>query len=173
MADRKQYLRVATKLMSLFGVGVLVYAFMAGLISNGESEQANVVIDVADLQAGTAKVYSIATGKLLVLKRTRAMISALEANDDSGVYAFDEKQNLADGMNPLFRSVTKELFVAYGIDPFYRCDIEFTGTAFRSVCIDVNYNLAGRVYKGRHAQGNLIVPDYELESSSKLVITVD
>lgn len=173
MIDRKQTLRVATKLMSVFGIGFLVYALMMGLFSDGESKQANVVINVADLQPGTAKVYSIPTGKLLVLKRSQAMINELEANVDSVLYAFKAKQNLADAMDSVFRSKSKELFVAYGIDPFYRCDIEFTGSAFKSVCVDVNYNLAGRVYKGRHAEGNLIVPDYELESSSKLVITGD
>lgn len=173
MVDRKQSLRVATKLMFLLGMASLIYVFMAGLLSTGESEQANVVIDVEQLQPGTAKVYSIATGKLLVLKRSRAMIAELEAKDDSGVYAFDEKQNLADDMDLVFRSRSKALFVAYGIDPFYRCDVLFTGTTFKSVCVDVKYNLAGRVYKGRHAQGNLIVPDYELTTDGKLRLVTD
>ena len=173
MIDRKQNLRIATKLMSLLGIGFLVYALMMGLFSDGESKQANVVINVADLQPGTVKVYSVPKGKLLVLKRSQAMISELEENANSALYAFKAKQNLADAMDAVFRSKSKELFVAYGIDPFYRCDIEFTGSAFKSVCVDVNYNLAGRVYKGRHAEGNLIVPDYELMTGSKLMLLTD
>ena len=172
MADRKQLLRVTTKFMSLLGLGFLVYVFMPGLFSDGESEQTNIVIDIVDLQPGAVRVYSIATGKLLVLKRTPAMIAELEA-DDSGAYAFESKQNLATAMHPVFRSRTKELFVAYGIDPFYRCEVELIAASFKSVCVDVNYNLAGRVYKGRHAQANLIVPDYEVREAEKLVIIID
>ncbi|MCW8910344.1 MAG: hypothetical protein OQK76_06950 [Gammaproteobacteria bacterium] len=159
--------------MSLLGIGFLIYVFMADLFSVGEIKPSKVILDVADQQTGTVKVYPVVTGKVLVLKRTRAMINDLEMDNDSAVYAFDARQNLADTMHPVFRSVTKEIFVAYAIDPFYRCDIEFAGKMFRSVCVDAKYNLAGRAYEGAHVEGNLIVPAYRLESRDKIVIAVN
>ena len=172
MIDKRLSLRVATKLMSLLGIGFVVYVFMADLFSGGEIKPSKVILDVADQQAGTVKVYPVVTGKVLVLKRTRAMINDLQMDNDSAVYAFDARQNLADAMHPVFRSEIKEIFVAYAIDPFYRCDIEFTGKAFRSVCVDVKYNLAGRAYKGVNVEGNLIVPAYKVEPRDKIVIAV-
>ena len=168
MLDKKTTLRLALKLMSLMGLGFLAYILLAGLIGDDVSEQVSVVIDITDLKSGEVKYYSIERGKLLVLKRTSEMIADLTENQLMDTYGFKAEQNLPVTMHPVFRSVGEDVFVAYSFDPFYRCDIEFNETYFKSTCIDVTYNLAGRVYKGRHAQGNLIVPVYQIDLDGKL-----
>lgn len=171
MIDKKQLLRVMLKLMSLSGLCFLGYMFFAGLLMDGDDAPSYLLIDVVDIGPGEIKRYSTDVGELLILHRTDQMLQEL-VSDKKDAYAFDASQNLAENMHPVFRSRQKRLFVAYAMDPFYRCAVDYDGMSFKSVCVDVKYNLAGRVYKSSHAQGNLIVPDYQLLPSGKLQISI-
>ncbi len=172
MPDRKTSLRIALKLMAIAGICSVMYVFFAGLFDWRDSESTYVLIDISDLKPGEVKQFSVSTGKLLVLKRTEQMIRRLlDSKEDE--YAFAAEQNLANEMQSVFRSKQESLFIAYGIDPFYRCDIEYTGISFKSVCVNAEYNLAGRAYKGDFAQGNLIVPAYSLQADGKVKLMLE
>ncbi|MDH5471348.1 MAG: hypothetical protein OEY61_00695 [Gammaproteobacteria bacterium] len=173
MVNNKIVLRVTVKLMFIFGLGFVIYVFMAGLVDDGKSESAFVVIDIAELKSGDIKYFSTSSGNLLVLKRTDAMINDLVNAQDRNLYAYDAEQNLAEDMHPVFRSRRKDLFVAYAIDPFYRCEIKYSDDTFKSVCVDVEYNLAGRVYKGKYSQGNLKVPDYQIGTDMIVKVIIE
>lgn len=173
MADRKAGLRIATKLMAILGLSFVIYVLMAGLMTDSHKQPANIVIDIAALKPGVVGYFDSPSGRILVLKRTESMIAEMEQNQWTGDYAYEAEQNLAENMHPVFRSAEKELFVAYAIDPFFRCEVEFTGLIFKSICVDVDYNLAGRAYRGSHSQGNLIVPAYQLLSAERLKVMLD
>lgn len=164
MAGTKQILRVIVKLMALIGLALFGYAFLSGLqvTEPGDKVAAQVELDLADIHPGELKLYPLGRRTLLVLHRTPAMLEAIARQQATQLLAHDSESNQPAGMDRRFRSQQEKYFVAYAMDPFYGCAIEFEDAMFKSVCVNARYDLAGRAYKQSQAQANMIVPDYEI-----------
>ena len=135
MKDKKLLLRVVFKLMSLAGLGFVIYILLAGFIDNDKNESI-IYIDISKINKGKVDYFDVMNKKLLVLRRTEAMLSKLPLQN-------------------------KEYFIAYAYDPVFGCAVELVNDYFKSVCVDIKYDLAGRVYKNNRSARNLIVPEYK------------
>jgi len=143
MKDKKLLLRVVLKLMGLTGLGFVVYILFAGFVSNDDK---NIVyIDISKVREGKVEYFDVLNKKILVLHRTESMLEKL---------AYKKS----------------EFFIAYAYDPIFGCAVEFFGEYFKSVCVDIKYDLAGQVYETNRSARNLIVPEHKLLESNQVMI---
>ncbi|MCW9013445.1 MAG: hypothetical protein OQL06_06645 [Gammaproteobacteria bacterium] len=151
MADKKLLLRVSVKLMAWVGIAFIVYILFSGLMGNdNDASQAEILLlDITDLKPGHIKYFPVDRRNVLVLFRTEQMIRELQG---SSANRADEE----------LRSVIPEYFVAYAYDPFYGCNVEMAEGFLQSVCVDVKYDFAGKVYQSDKSAVDLIVPEYEI-----------
>lgn len=170
MKDRKLMLRVAIKLMTIIAAGSVVYVLLLALIGRDDSVKDEIVsIDVSTIKPGEVKFFNVFNRRLLVLYRTAEMLNDLDkANDTLLKHAPSKKA----AKNPLikYRSYAAKYFVAYAYDPFYGCEIKLSNNVFVPVCVDVKYDLSGRVYQSRRAEEDLIVPSHEIKSQAMITI---
>ena len=163
--------RLIVKLMAITGIVFVAYMFSAAFIAD-DSGQAFIYINIKDIKPGEVKYFSVNGFKVLVLRRTQLMINEIK-NGIEEDYVFDSEQNSVVEMNAQFRSLEKSIFVAYGYDPFYGCDIEFKNSIFKSVCVDARYNLAGRAIGDSKAQANLIIPSYQVTDAAEIKLKLN
>jgi hypothetical protein len=168
MTDKKIILRVAFKLMAATAILTLVYIFMAGLFTSPNTNRSASIlrIDISAIQAGDIQYFDVGNKKLLVLHRSHAMLARIDKNS-AHLFSRAAANNLADNMDERYRSLIPEYFIAYAYEPFYGCAVSLANDVFIPVCINLKYDLSGRVYKHRRAEENLIVPSYELERDVK------
>ncbi len=147
MKDKKLLLRVVFKLMSLAGLGFVIYILFAGFIG-ADKDESIIYIDISKISKGEVNYFEVINKKLLVLRRTEAMLNQLPHQNS-------------------------EYFIAYAYDPVFGCAVEFINNYFKSVCVDIKYDLAGRVYKNSRSARNLIEPEYKFSGSGQVVILVN
>ena len=158
MNDKKQTLRVATKLMMLIMAGFLLYVFFVGLI--GDADEAETVeLDVSTIAPGNVEFFNVGKRRLLVLHRSPEQIAALVNADQRTSNAY--------------RSVRPQYFMAWAYDPFFGCDIEYQQTSFKAVCVNNYYDLAGKILNGDVSARDLIVPDYQFVCADRISITIN
>jgi hypothetical protein len=146
MKDKRLLLRVIFKLMSFVGLGFVIYMLFSGFF---DDENTSVIyINVSKINKGEVNYFSIENKKLLVLHR----IDALK------------------NKNP---HKTSEYFIAYAYDPVYGCAIEFKGEYFKSVCIDIKYDLQGRVYENTRSARDLILPKYNFIDAYTVAVEIN
>ncbi len=143
--------------MSLVMAGFLVYIFFIGLLGEAEKVEA-LLLDVSDISPGEHKVFNAGKRKLLVLHRTPENIASLK--------------NSTTVESDVFRSRQPRYFVAWAYDPILGCAIEYQQDAFKSVCANNYYDLAGRVIKGAATADDLRVPDYRFVDDAHISINV-
>jgi len=163
MQDRKLILRVAIKLMAFVAVSLLGYVFFSAMINDQQIERETEVvhIDVSSIKPGEVKFFNVLNKKLLVLHRTPEMLNTLDGGNNE-LLKDVSTGDLANNLNKKYRSFSPKYFVAYAYDPFYGCEIKLSADIFVPVCIDLKYDLSGRVYKSRRAEDNLIVPRHDV-----------
>ncbi len=159
--------------MTAVAVGVIVYVLFSGLFSNQGTEREIVHIDVSAIKPGETRLFNAFNKKLLILHRNSAMINMLDS-DNSKLLKDVSTDDLADNLNKKYRSFLPKYFVAYAYDPFYGCEIKLSADVFIPVCIDLKYDLSGRVYRSSRAEENLIVPrhDVEIDMENRMIISI-
>jgi len=174
MTDKKLILRVALKLMALTAAAVVIYVFFYGMFGSNSTERGAVIlhVDVSAIKPGEIKYFKVLNKKLLVLHRNKEMLELLN-NSDMGLLKDASTADMADNMNAKYRSFTARYFVAWAYDAFYGCDIKLKEMFLEPVCIDLKYDLAGRVLKSGRAEANLIVPAHDMENKTHLRIYAD
>lgn len=165
MINKKLILRVGFKLMTIIAVISLGYVFFSGLsYERNTGKEVDVMrLDIANIKPGEVKYFNVGDRKLLILHRSREMLDKIEKREDR-LFKESSSSNLAEGMNIRFRSMAETYLVAYAYDPFYGCEVQLSEDVFIPVCVDIKYDLTGRVYTSRRAEENLIVPNYEVQS---------
>ena len=151
--------------MTIIAIGSIIYVFFSGLMNN-ESEKGLTVVqlDVSKMKPGDIKFFNVFNKKLLVLYRSTEMLSELD-NIDNGLLRDISTNDLSDKLNNKYRSFSPKYFVAYAYDPFYGCEIKLSGYSFVPLCINLKYDLAGRVYKSSRAEENMLVPEHDIKSN--------
>lgn len=158
MTDKKQTLRVVVKLMSLVMVGFLVYVFLIGLV--GESEpMETLMIDVREIAPGEVKVFNAGKRKLLVLHRSPEQLASMK-----NTYLSDDN---------IYRSVQPGYFVAWAYDPFLGCAIEYQLNAFKAICANNFYDLAGRSSAEDVTTTDLQIPEYQFVDNYHIEVNID
>ena len=171
MKDNRLILRVVMKIMALVGVGFLLYVLFSGLFVSQQPVNSVGLIELSGIAPGSVSYYQLERRRLLVLWRDADQLNAISGHD-AQLYDSGSAGNMPAGLDKTYRSYLPEYFVAYAYDPYYGCDIRFNQQVqrFQAVCANVEYDLAGRVYKGSAVQQNLIVPDYEINNQHQLLL---
>ena len=138
--------------------GFLLYVFFVGLVGDANEDE-TVRLDVSTIAPGNVEFFNVGKRRLLVLHRSPEQIAVLE--------------NANQQTNAIYRSVHPQYFVAWAHDPFFGCAIEYKQNSFKAICVNNNYDLAGRVLKGDASASDLIVPDYQFVDADRISMTIN
>ena len=178
----------ATTGLGVGGAALLALPLAQSLQPSAREERAAaaVEVDLDTLQPGEKRVLQWRGRPVWVLKRTPAMLQALQAIDPGVLADPDSRRNRlpmpAFARNP-WRSLRPEIFVCIGLCPHLGCTPTDrfqpgaqTGLpdhwpgGFVCPCHGSIFDLAGRVFKNMTAADNLEVPPYTFASDTRLLI---
>lgn len=186
--DRRCWLR-ATAIMGVSGTALLAVPLVRSLLPPEEQTgQAQVVleVDISTLQPGEKRVVQWRGKPVWILRRTPAMLAALQAIDPAALSDPGSlRPNLplpAFARNP-WRSRRPDLFVCIGLCPHLGCSptdklhagahaglpADWPG-GFVCPCHGSTFDLAGRVFRNKAASDNLEIPPYVFVSENRLLI---
>ena len=188
-SDRKRRAwLIATAGLGLSG-GVLVGgALVRSLQPTALEEQAaqGVTVDIATLQPGEKRVVQWRGRPVWIVRRTPAMLAALQGVDPHMLADPDSRRNRLP--TPAFarnvwRSRKPEVFVCMGLCSHLGCSPldkwqagaqaglpdDWPG-GFLCPCHGSTFDLAGRVFKNKTATDNLEIPPYVFLSDTQLLI---
>ena len=148
---------------------------------------AAVEVDIADLPPGEMKTVAWRGQPVWVLRRTAAMLAALQGHDAELADPLSRRslQPAALGGRPE-RSLQPEVFVAVGICTHLGCSPQAVAAGsghpglpddwpggFFCPCHGSTFDGAGRVYRNKPAPTNLTVPPHHYAGATRLVIGED
>jgi len=172
--QRRIYLEFTVRIMLLIAVLSLTAVFLASLFrSNPELDDVK-VFSLADLKYGQARLLDWHGKKLWLLKRRSYQVAGLRDLDNKVKDEWSKLKPLPKGMNYLHRGLLSEyvLLFAYGD----QCQVEVVegdvAVAFYEPCTQLQYDIAGRVFKSSDASGvaeHLRVPAYRIVGAKLLV----
>ena len=171
-AQKRQMLRVATKLM--FGVGVLAFV---GLLVSSMSSSKSVSVDLSTMLIDTSSIeegqvqYKLWHGRpILIYRRTADDLQTLELSSQSLTDANSKYSTQPDFAKTPLRSLAPEWFVAFSSGTDQGCPIKLLARHFADTCRGSSYDLAGRVYSDQPATKNLAVPPYKIKPNGNILI---
>jgi ubiquinol-cytochrome c reductase iron-sulfur subunit len=145
-----------------------------------------VEVDLSDIPPGGSKTVEWRGKPVWIVRRTPAMLAALQGHDAQLVDPLSTKdQQPAYARNPA-RAVKSDVFVAVGICTHLGCSpsnapagaanpslpADWPG-GFFCPCHGSTFDGAGRVFKNKPAPTNLEVPPYRYASDSRILIGDD
>jgi len=179
--QKRLYLRVTVKLMSLVFIIALGVTFLRSLPAPGPDTPETLNFDLATLAPGKPARLEWGQKRVIVVKR-----EAIPAEQRDGLAAYladpDSRHSRQPGFaENRYRSRDPHYFVAldYGTD--LNCQLDYVGRddsgpvgvlwlgGLRDRCRGSWYDDAGRVYKGQKALRNLGVPEYRIEGNRLLL----
>jgi len=174
---RRQRLRVASKLLLLFGLVCLLYVFAASFLTTLPNERAYETrrVSLAEQPAGSMQLYNWNGRPILVLHRTQTQIDSLSLHESELQDAVSRRSRQPEFALNRQRSRDGRWFVAIAAGTDLSCAIEYlppSTEAFRDqpwpggmadACRGARYDTAGRVYAGQHARKNLTIPHYTID----------
>lgn len=179
--QKRLYLRVTAKLMSLLFLIGLGVTFLSSLPGPEVNHSDSLYFDLSEVRAGQSARLQWGQKRIIVLRRervpeeTRKALEAELADPDS---KHSSQPGFAE--NP-YRSRDPHYFVAldYGTD--LNCQLDYVGQSghgpegmlwqggLHDRCRGSWYDDAGRVYKGQKALRNLTVPNYRIEGKELIL----
>jgi len=183
---RRELLKTSTALFGGIGIGSLLVPFASSLSPSAKAQAggADVEIDISKLAPGELLIVKWRRMPVWVLRRTPEMLSDLEGFRDQlkDPYSERETQQPDYARNP-HRSIKPEILVVMGVCTHLGCSPNFKPEhgikeigdwwkgGFFCSCHQSEYDLAGRVFKGRSpAPLNLPVPPHQYLSGTTILI---
>lgn len=170
--NKRQMLRVATKLM----VAVGVLAFVGLLISSMSSSESvsvdlpSMLVDTSGIREGQVE-YKLWHGRpILIYRRSADDLQALQASSQSLADSESEHSIQPDFAKTLLRSLVPQWFVAFSSGTDQGCPIKLLPGHFVDTCRGSSYDLAGRVYSNQPATENLAVPPYNIKPDGNILL---
>lgn len=181
---RRRLLVAATTAMGGAGLLAAAYPFVASLepAADALAQGAPVPVDARGIAAGELRTVAWRGRPVWVMRRTPAMVSALQQPND----VLADPQSLRSEQPAACRNATRslhpELFVCVGVCTHLGCspvlelgdrdfDAQIHGAGgFYCPCHGSRFDLAGRVMKNVPAPINLEIPPYSLAADGGLVI---
>ena len=186
--DRRKFLTFLTGVMSGIAATVASIPFIRSMSMTDDKVPPDHgrIIEFPKLEPGQMIAVSVANKPLYITRRTEEQIANL-GNDNP----FLGDPGSIDSVQPKFaqnvyRSVTPEIFVAWGICTHLGCAVThysgrnedirdnpdqrlFSGEGgFYCPCHSSKFDFAGRVYSGNPAPTNLEVPNYEIVDENSI-----
>jgi len=173
---RRQRLRVASKLLLLFGLVCLLYVFAASFLTSQPNERSyeTMRVSLAQQPAGSMELYNWNGRPILILHRTQTQIDSLMLHESELQDAVSRRSRQPEFAHNRQRSRDARWFVAIAAGTDLSCAIKYlppSPDAFRDqpwtggmadACRGARYDTAGRVYSGQHARKNLTIPQYTI-----------
>ncbi len=171
-------LRVALKMMGLFGLMVFVFLLLSSLLSRpGGNVPLPLEVSLLELGPGEDLRVSWNGRRVLVLHRDAAMLDSLA--EDAELYDPGSRfGRRPSGVSAPHRGMVPEWLVVYAESTDLGCDLELVSPGqadtswrggFRDRCRGGRYDFAGRVYKGQPAMRNLEIPPYRIDGSQLIL----
>ena len=174
---RRQRLRVASKILLLFGLCCLLYVFASSFLTSRPNERSyeTMRVPLAQQSAGSMELYNWNGRPILVLHRTQAQIDSLLLHESELQDADSRRSRQPEFALNRQRSREARWFVAIAAGTDLSCAIEYLppqSEEFRSqpwpggmadACRGARYDTAGRVYADQHARKNLTIPQYTID----------
>jgi ubiquinol-cytochrome c reductase iron-sulfur subunit len=180
--DRRQVLKKAASLVGGVGTYLAAIPFFASLLPSARARAfaGPIEVDLSQIKPGEVKAYLYRGRTMLVLRRTQAMIAALDSMRERMLDA--GKTSDPAYVENEFRSIRPEFLVVEGVCTHLACIPQLKTVAqgqrevgdwwaggFICPCHVSGYDYAGRVVKGP-APANLAVPPHRYVSPTRLVI---
>lgn len=183
-AKRREWLLAATGTLGAVGLVTASVPFVASLAPSAavRAEGGPVDVDVATLAPGELRTVSWRGRPVWLMRRTEAMVRALQARDDQLADPLSRRSVQPASCVNATRSERPELFVAVGVCTHLGCSprLELGNAAlnaelhapggFLCPCHGSRFDLAGRVVKNVPAPTNLDIPDYRFTSPGSVRI---
>jgi ubiquinol-cytochrome c reductase iron-sulfur subunit len=182
--QRRKIALIAVGVTGSAGLLATAVPFVASLQPSAlaRAEGGPVDVEFGALPAGEMKTVAWRGQPVWIMRRTPAMITALQQPDPALADAMSARsEQPADCVNAT-RSVRPELFVAIGIcthlgcsptlqldNPALNAELHAPG-GYLCPCHGSRFDLAGRVVKNVPAPTNLVIPPYRLTGASTLVV---
>ena len=186
-AERRQLvlLTAATGCVAAAGVAVPLVSSLAPS-ERARAMGAGVEVDISDLAPGGVKTVEWRGKPVWIMRRTPEMLAALPQQDAALADPASRKDQQPEYARNPQRSIRPEVFVTVGICTHLGCSPTAVpaGTSNPSVgdqwqggffcpCHGSTFDLAGRVFKNKHAPTNLEVPPHRYVSDTRLLIGDD
>jgi len=177
-------LRVSVKLLSLFGLGFILYALLSALSTDSETSAKvpPLLYQLETIPENQALRIVWARGNLILVKRNEAALSSLQAGTDQLLDPLSKHARQPERLPVQTRSLRPELFLAIDRGTDMGCPVEWIPAGnreapvqpwyggFRDRCRGSWYDAAGRVFKGQQAGRNLDIPPYRYRDKDLLEI---
>ena len=184
---RRQLLTAATVLTGAVGVAFAAVPFLASWKPSARARAlgAPVEIDVSKLEAGALLKVEWRGKPVWVLRRTPAMLQALDGLDDQLADPASTNSVQPDYARNAARALRPEFMIMLGVcthlgcapvERFRRGDVEMGADwpgGFYCPCHGSKFDLAGRVFKGMPAPTNLSIPPHTFLDDNRILVGED
>lgn len=162
--NRRLFLERIVKGLAVTGLAFLSWPFLRSWVPEFGKQLVRDV-SVADLGPGEMKFVHWLGRNVIVLRRSREMLSELaraEALKDP-----KSRESTQPGFaTNAFRSLRPEYFVAFNNCTHLGCEIALDEPGFKCPCHQSEYDFAGRVKEASVAPKNLEIPNYRFISGN-------
>ncbi len=148
-----------------------------------KAEGGPVEVDLSDILPGATKTVAWRGKPVWVVRRTPAMLAALQGHDNELVDPLSKRDQQPEYARNATRSIKPDIFVVVGICTHLGCSpsvapadsnnpslpADWPGGYF-CPCHGSMFDGAGRVFKDKPAPTNLVVPPYHFVSATQLVV---
>jgi len=187
--SRRDLLKTSTALVGGIGVGAIAVPLLSSLSPSAKAKAAggDIEVDISKLKSGELLVAKWRRMPVWILRRTPQMLAELEQLEPRLKDPYSERETQQpDYAKNAYRSIRPEYLVVVGICTHLGCSPNFRPEhaikeignwwkgGFFCPCHTSEYDLAGRVFKGRSpAPLNLPVPPHRYLSDKLLLIGSD
>lgn len=132
-------------------------------------------VDFGDLPPGKLLTTDWNGRTVWILRRSAEVVAALADHEDELADPKSEYSLQPEGCRNRYRSLRPDLFVAIGQCTHQGCPPQLreglgAHGEFLCPCHTSRFDLAGRVFRVGPARTNLVIPEYRLESETRVVI---
>ncbi|MFZ4538227.1 ubiquinol-cytochrome c reductase iron-sulfur subunit [Propionivibrio sp.] len=159
--------------LCVLGTGLGAVSYLAG---RSQAPAGNPTpVDFADLPPGKLRTVDWMGRTVWVLRRSADEVAALADRESELIDPHSRQSLQPEGCHNRHRSLRPDIFVAIGqcthqgCQPQLRAGLGVHGE-FLCPCHTSKFDLAGRVFSKGPAPSNLVIPEYRLESDTRLVI---
>jgi len=186
--QKRRVLTAAATVVGGIGVAYVATPFILSMDPSAKAQAAGAPIDVdiSKLQYGQLMTVEWRGKPIWILRRNEEMLNRIE--DVSDQVRDPESEELSQQPHYAknkFRAVNPEFMIMIGLCTHLGCAPTFRPElapddlgaqwqgGFFCPCHGSTYDLAGRVYLGKPAPSNLVVPPYRYVTNTRILIGVD
>ena len=184
---RRRFLTTATSVMGGAGVAIAAIPFLSSFQPSERAKAigAPIEVDISKLEPGQRIIEKWQGKPVWVVRRSAEGLAALDGIAGELSDPASKVDQQPDYARNVHRSIQAEYFVVVGLCTHFGCSplylpfgeysdsVKDQDGGFFCPCHGSRFDLAGRVYKGKPAPTNLVVPPYQFLAETLLLIGDD